>query len=147
MARFRKRHRLAMLPLAVGALLMLLALAAGALAMGEDMSEMHGMTDEEMQGMHEQMPDTQAPGSAAAGGDPGADQGTDGHGAGHGVDAAAGTHDAVGAASAAATVNWIVIGGFIVLVAGSTLAAVATKRHLRRRMLAGELATAGVRDV
>ena len=39
------------------------------------------------------------------------------------------------------------IGGFIALIAGSTLAAVATKRHLRRRMLTGELARPGCEDV
>jgi hypothetical protein len=47
----------------------------------------------------------------------------------------------------AGTVNWIVIGAFIVLIAGSTLGAVATKRHLARRMAAGELAGAGALDV
>ncbi len=50
------------------------------------------------------------------------------------------------AAEPGRAVNWLVIGGFIALIAGSTLAAVmATKRHLRRRMLTGELALAGVR--
>ena len=44
-------------------------------------------------------------------------------------------------------VNWIVIGGFLAIVAGSTLAALAMKRRLRARMAAGELAGAGVQDV
>ena len=50
-------------------------------------------------------------------------------------------------AMSGSSVNWLVIGAFVVLIAGSTVAAAATKRHLRRRMLAGELAGAGVQDV
>jgi hypothetical protein len=45
------------------------------------------------------------------------------------------------------SINWFVIGGFIVLVVGSTIGAMATKRHLARRMAAGELAGAGALDV
>jgi len=44
-------------------------------------------------------------------------------------------------------VNWIVIAAFLAIVTGSTLAAMATKRRLRRRMATGELATAGVQHV
>ena len=45
--------------------------------------------------------------------------------------------------------NWFVVGGFVALIAGATLAAaVATKRHLRGpHGLAGELAGAGALDV
>jgi hypothetical protein len=43
--------------------------------------------------------------------------------------------------------NWFVVGGFVALIAGATLAAVLTRRHLRGRMLTGELAGAGVQDV
>jgi hypothetical protein len=43
--------------------------------------------------------------------------------------------------------NWFVVGGFAALIAGATIAAAATKRHLRRRMLTGELAGAGVQSV
>jgi len=42
--------------------------------------------------------------------------------------------------------NWLVVGGFLALIAGGTAAAVVVKRRLRDQMLAGELATAGVLD-
>jgi hypothetical protein len=120
-----RRPRSAILALVIIALLLLMAVAAGpALAEGDDMQGMPGMTDEEMQGMT-------APETGAATDDA------------HGGPSVAGAHDAMGGSS----VDWLVIGGFGVLIAGSTVAAAATKRHLRRRMLAGELAGAGVQNV
>jgi hypothetical protein len=108
--------------------------AAAAWASEGDMSGMPGMTDEEMQQMEQPQPAAEA----------------DGHGSetaaeadGHGAEAAAGSHtDMIGASA-----NWLVVGGFLVLIAGTTLAAVATKRHLARRMASGELAGAGALDV
>lgn len=108
--------------------------AAAAWASEGDMSGMPGMTDEEMQQMEQPQPAAEA----------------DGHGSetaaeadGHGAEAAAGSHtDMIGASA-----NWLVVGGFLVLIAGATLAAVATKRHLARRMGSGELARAGALDV
>lgn len=121
-----KRSWFTFLPVALGVLLILAALLAGsALAGSGDMSGMPGMTDEEMQGMT---------------GEPA--QATDGHAA----EAAADTHGGMGGGAGDA-VNWLVIGGFIALIAGSTLAARATKRHLQQRILTGELALAGVKDV
>ena len=112
-----------------------LALGAGAaLASEGDMSGMPGMTDEEMQQMEPPQPAAEADGhgsETAAGAD------------GHEADPAAGSHmDMI-----SAPINWLVVGGFLVLIAGTTLAAAATKRHLARRMAAGELAGAGALDV
>lgn len=45
------------------------------------------------------------------------------------------------------SINWLVISGFAVIVAGATLAAVLLKKKLRRRTLAGEFAGAGAQDV
>ena len=108
--------------------------AAAAWASEGDMSGMPGMTDEEMQQMEQPQPAAEA----------------DGHGSetaaeadGHGEEAAAGSHTEMIGASA----NWLVVGGFLVLIAGTTLAAAATKRHLARRMASGELAGAGALDV
>ena len=137
------RRALGVLPVAIGVLMILFALlAGGALAATGGMEGMDGMTEEQMQGMTDE--EMQAM-----------------HGmtveemqALHETDAAGGAHDAHGAATDAhagmdmggGSVNWLVIGGFVALVAGSTLAAVMTKRHLRRRMQTGDLAAAGVRD-
>lgn len=118
------RRALTVLPVALALLLVMGALAGSALAESGGMAGMPGMTDEEM--------------SAMSGGASGEAQ--DGHAA-----QAADAHGDGGAGTA--QVNWVVIGGFIVLIAGSTLAAVILKRHLRRRMLTGELALAGVKDV
>ena len=135
------RRALEFLPVAIGVLMILFALlAGGALAASGGMDgmteeqmqamdgmdgmtaeEMQGMTPEEMQAMH----GSDAHGTAA----------TDAHAGMAGMDMGGGS------------VNWIVIGGFIVLVVGSTVAAVIIKRHLRRRMQTGELAAAGVQDV
>jgi len=138
------RRALEFLPVAIGVLMILFALlAGGALAAtggmdgmdgmteeqmhamdgmdGMTAEEMQGMTPEEMQAMHE----SDAHGAAA----------TDAHAGMAGMDMGGGS------------VNWIVIGGFGVLVVGSTLAAVIIKRHLRRRMQTGELASAGAQDV
>jgi hypothetical protein len=115
-------------------LAIVLGLGAGAaLASEGDMSGMPGMTDEEMQQMEPQ--------PVAA---------DDGHGSetaaeadGHAAEADAGSHvDMIGASA-----NWLVVGGFLLVIAGTTLAAAATKRHLARRMAAGELAGAGALDV
>jgi hypothetical protein len=104
------------LALLVIVLLLLTAVVAGpALAEGDDMQGMPGMSDEEMQAMT-------APEAGAAADD---------------------THGWMSGSS----VNWLVVSGFVVLVAGATVAAAATKRHLRRRMLAGEFVRAGVQDV
>ena len=136
------RRALEFLPVAIGVLMILFALlAGGALAATGVMEGMDGMTEEQMQGMTDE--EMQAM-----------------HGmtveemqAMHGSDAAGGAHDAAatdahaGMDMGGGSVSWIVIGGFGVLIAGSTLAAVMTKRHLRRRMQTGELAAAGVQDV
>lgn len=138
MTTHHRRRSLTFLPVALGALLLLgAALAGGALAESGDMSGMHGMTDEEMQGMH--MPGSTGSAHDAHGGAQAAD--------GHAAEGAADPHGEMGDASGEASVNWLVIGGFLAIVAGSTLAAAATKRHLRRRTLAGEFAGAGVQDV
>lgn len=137
-----KRRLSVGLPLTVLALLILaLALAGGALAESGGMSGMPGMTDEEMQNMATPTPSPSATAMSSAGsqGAMPAPSSADGHGPKAGMD----PNMDMGGGSA----NWLVIGGFVALIAGSTLAAVATKRHLRRRMLAGELAAAGVQDV
>jgi hypothetical protein len=108
--------------------------AVAALASEGEMSGMPGMTDEEMQQMEQPQPAAKA----------------DGHGSetaaeadGHGAQTTAGSHmDMVGASA-----NWLVVGGFLLVITGTTLAAAATKRHLARRMAAGELAGAGALDV
>lgn len=128
-----KRPLFVGLPLTVIALLILaLMLAGGALAESGGMSEMPGMTDEEMQNMATPQP-TAAPADAHAAAP------ADGHGSEAGMD----PNMDMGGGSA----NWFVVGGFVALIAGVTLAAVATKRHLRRRMLAGELAGAAAQRV
>ena len=97
------------------------------------MSGMPGMTDEEMQQMEPQ--------PAAETGGHGSEMAAEADG--HGAETAAGSHmDMVGASA-----NWLVVGGFLLLIAGATLAAAATKRHLARRMASGELAGAGALDV
>ena len=123
------RRALEVLPVAIGVLMILFALlAGGALAATGGVEGMDGMTAEEMQGMTpEEMQ---------------AMHGSDAHGA-----AATDAHAGMAGMDMGGSVNWIVIGGFIVLVVGSTLAAVITKRHLRQRMQTGELAAAGVQDV
>ena len=135
------RRALEFVPVAIGVLMILFALlAGGALAAtggmdGMTEEQMQGMTDEEMQAMYGMTVEEMQ--------------------ALHGTDAAAGAHDAHGAPATDAhagmdmgggSVNWLVIGGFVALVAGSTVAAVMTKRHLRRRMQTGELAASGVQD-
>jgi len=122
------------LPLAVVALsILMLAPAGAAFASGGDMSEMSGMTDKEMQNMATPAQPAAAVDAHATA--PAAD--------GHAAEAEEGAHGAMTGSS----VNWLVIGGFVVLIVGSTLTAAATRRHLRRRMLTGELAGAGVQDV
>jgi len=123
-------HKLAPLVIAVMAASIALALgAAEARATDGGMSSMPGMSAEEMQNM---APPTPAPSATAT-------SSTDGHGSATVMD----PNMDMGGGSA----NWFVVGGFVALIAGATLAAAATKRHLRRRMLAGELAGAGAQVV
>jgi hypothetical protein len=128
--------RCALVTLLLVALVLATTLAVGAgaaLASEGDMSGMPGMTDEEMQQMEPQ--------PAAEAGGHGSQMAAEADG--HGAETAAGSHtDMVGASA-----NWLVVGGFLVLIAGTTLAAAATKRHLARRMASGELAAAGALDV
>ena len=129
--------RFAFAPLVIVLLVMALALALGAAtAFADDsMSGMPGMSAQDMQNMATptpaatamgggSMPATSAPQTGALGRamDPNMDMG-------------------------GGSVNWAVIGGFVALVVGSTLAAVATKRYLAGRMAAGELAGAEALDV
>ena len=114
----------------IAVLVITLALALGAAearASEGGMAGMPGMTEEEMQAMGQ-------PEAAPAAG-----RSTDGHGSETVMD----PHMSMGGGA----VNWFVIGGFIVLVVGSTVGAMATKRHLARRMASGELAGAGALDV
>lgn len=146
-------RRLAALLLTITAALALAGLAAtAALADDGGMAGMPGMTDEEMQAMGQPTP---APAATPAG-----DQAMSG---GYAMDSTDGsamdsaqtsTHTGdlapampQGMDMGGGTVNWIVIGAFLAIVAGSTVAAVAMKRRLRARMAAGELATAGVQNV
>jgi hypothetical protein len=113
---------------------MLLGLgAATAWASEGDMSAMPGMTEEEMQQMEPQ-PAAEASGH---GSEAAAEAG------GHGAEPAAGAP----AETVGASVSWLVVAGFVLVIAGATLAAAATKRRLARRMAAGELAGAGALDV
>jgi roadblock/LC7 domain-containing protein len=130
-----KQRALAVLAISMAALLAVTGLlAAAAFADDGGMSGMPGMTDQEMQNMV-----TPTPAATAAGGSmpaTGASQAGD-------MGPAMDPHMDMGGGS----VNWLVIGGFVALVAGSTVAAVATKRRVRGRMAAGELAGAGALDV
>ena len=122
----KRRETLVPLVITLVAVVIALALVASqARAADGGMSGMEGMSAEEMQNMSTPTP---APSVTATLGDlaPAMDPNMD-----------------MGGGSA----NWIVVGGFVVLIAGATLAAAATKSHLRRRMLAGELVGAGVQDV
>ena len=133
---------------AVTAASMTLALVAPAARAGDggmsdmqSMPGMEGMSAEEMQNMATPTPamSAESQGSGAVM-DPNMDVGpADGHGSGAVMD----PNMDMGGGSA----NLFVVGGFVLLIAGATLAAAVTKRHLRRRMLAGELAGAGVQGV
>ena len=107
-------------------------LAAAAFADSGGMEGMPGMTEEEMQNMTPPSSETEAASdhSAASASD------------GRDSDASAAPHMDMSSA-----VNWLVIGGFVALVLLSTFLAAATKRRLRRRMLTGELASAGALNV
>jgi hypothetical protein len=126
----RKRsHLVALLLIAIVTASLALALGA-AVARASDggmsgMSGMQGMSAQEMQNMATPTP---APSVTAVSGN---------------MAPAMDPHMDMGGGSA----NWFVVGGFVALIAATTLAAVATKRHLRRRMLTGELAGAGIQDV
>ena len=131
----RKRLQ-ALAPLVIAVVAASLALALGAAearATDGGTSSMPGMSAEEMQNMGAPTP---APSATAT-------PGADGHGSGAVPGMSMDPNMDMGGGSA----NWFVVGGFVALIAGATLAAAATKRELRRRMLAGELAGAGVLDV
>ena len=142
----KRRYMLVPLVIAVVAASMALAaVAATARASDGGMSGMQGMSAAEMQNMATPTP---APSATMEGmtaeqmqnmATPAPASGADGHAAGAAMD----PNMDMGGGSA----NWFVVGGFVLVIAGATLAAVMTKRHLRRRMLAGELAGAGVQDV
>jgi hypothetical protein len=131
------RH--AVTPLVIVLLVMALALALGAAearASDGGMAGMPGMTDQEMQNM------TTAPTPAAGAASGSSMSGSSSTQAGALAPAMDARMDMGGG-----SINWFVIGGFVVLIGGSTLGAVATKRHLASRMAAGELAGAGALDV
>ena len=112
------------------AITLLVGLAFAAVARADDMGGMN-MTPEDMQNMPQTDPTaTAAPAMDMSGQ-------TDGHG---------GTADMPGMDMSGGTANWLVVGGFLALIAGGTAAAVVVKRRLHSKMLAGELATAGVLD-
>jgi hypothetical protein len=128
--KLHSKSRLAFVPLLIAVLALTFALALGAAearASDGGMAGMPGMTEEEMQAMGQPEAAAPAPSDADA----------------HGSETVMDPHMSMDAGA----VNWIVIGGFIVLIVGSTLGAIATKRHLARRMAAGELAGAGALDV
>jgi len=126
----KRRHTLAPLAIAIVVASIALAMAAAeARATDGGTSSMPGMSAEEMQNMATPTPAPSVTATSSA----------DGHGSGAVMD----PNMDMGGGSA----NWFVVGGFVALIAGATLAAVMTKRHLRRRMLAGELAGAGVQSV
>lgn len=127
----RKRLQ-ALAPLVIAVVVASIALAlvaAEARATDGGTSSMPGMSAEEMQNMATPTPAPSATGVPDA----------DGHGSG----AVMSSDMDLGDGSA----NWFVVGGFAALIAGTTLVAIMTKRHLRRRILAGELAGAGIQDV
>ena len=101
-----------------------LSLLAG-FALADDMGGMSGMSQQDMQAM------TPTPTPAA----------TDATTMNMTADEMAGMDMDKG------SVNWFVIGGFIAIIGGATIAAVAIKGNLRRKALAGELAGAGKQDV
>jgi hypothetical protein len=145
MRRHRARTALATLLLLAAAVLALSGLLAGAaLADTGGMSSMPGMTDEQMQNMTTPAPATAAatPAPAATAMSSGSMSGMGGTQTGKLGPAMDPTMD-----MSKGTVNWLVIGGFVALVVASTLGAMATKRHLGRRMATGELAGAGALDV
>ena len=120
-----RRSRSALVPLVITALVVALAMAVGVGAAFADSGGMAGMSEEEMQSM----------------------PGMSGMSAGDGMQA--GDHALTmdpDMDMGGGPVNWIVIGAFIALVVGSTLGAVATKRHLARRVASGALAGAGALD-
>jgi hypothetical protein len=126
---WKRRHLLA--PLLIALVAASLALMLGVSQARADSGSSMNMTPEQMQNMTAPAPAASATAMSGAGGqgsgavmDPNMDMGAGGGSA-----------------------NWFVVGGFVALIAGATLAAVLTKRHLRRRMLAGELAGAGIQDV
>ena len=102
------------------AITLFVGLAFTVVARADDMNGMN-MTDEQMQNMPQTDP-TAAPAMDMGGGEmPGMDM-------------------------SGGSANWLVVGGFLALIAGGTAAAVVVKRRLHSKMLAGELTTAGVLD-
>ena len=143
---FQRLAPLVITVIVVMAASMTLALVAPvARASDSGMSGMEGMSAEEMQNMATPAP---APSATMEGmtaeemqnmATPTPAPGTDGHAVEAAMDP---TMDMSGGSA-----NWFIVGGFVLVIAGATLAAVLTKRHLRRRMRAGELAGAGIQDV
>ena len=137
-----RRYALASLMIALVAASLALALtAAEARATDGGTSSMPGMSAEEMQNMATPTPAPSATATSGAGSQ-GVMPATTGS-AGKGSGAVMDPNMDMGGGSA----NWFVVGGFVALISGATIAAALTKRHLRRRMLSGALAGAGVRDV
>jgi hypothetical protein len=135
------QRRSVLVLLAIALLLIGFALAMGAAearASDGGMAGMPGMTDEEMQNL---TPPTAATPAASGG-----SMSESGSMSGSGLMQSGQAMDP-GMDMGGGSINWFVIGGFIVLVVGSTIGAMATKRHLARRMAAGELAGAGALDV
>jgi hypothetical protein len=130
-------HRPAALLLATLAALALAGLVAtAALADDGGMSGMPGMTKAQMQ----TMAPSPAPSAAQA-------PATGAMQKGQLAPAMSQTQSMPGMDMGSGSVNWSVIGGFVAAVAAATAGAAALKRSLRRRMAAGELATAGVQHV
>ena len=138
-------------------------LAAAALADSGGMAGMPGMTDEQMQNMTTPAPTATASAMPAATPSPAA-TGMSGAMPAVGDQQNGGAMDGSMPAGSTQTgklapamgqdmvmakgsVNWFVIGGFLAIVAGSTVAAMGVKRRLRARMAAGGLAGAGVQSV
>ena len=124
-----RKRRDTLVPLAIAIVAASFALALVATQARADSGSGMNMTSEEMADMATPTPTVSAT----------AVSGTDSHGSGEAMDP---NMDMSGGSA-----NWFVVGGVAVLIAVATLTAVLTKRHLRRRMLAGELAGAGTQDV
>ena len=115
------------------AITLFVGLAFAVVARADDMNGMN-MTDDQMQNMPQTDP-TAAPAMDMSGDQmSGESDSHDGMAGMPGMDMSGGT------------ANWLVVGGFIALIAAATAAAVVVKRRLRDKMLRGELATEGVLD-
>ena len=115
------------------AITLFVGLAFAVVAHADDMNGMN-MTDDQMQNMPQTDP-TAAPATDMSGNQaPGETSGHDGMVGMPGMD------------GSDVSTNWLVVGAFLALIAGGTAAAVVVKRRLHNKMLAGDLATAGVLD-